>query len=427
MEMDLMNVKQKNNNNRIDIVYITDENYAMPTCVSIVSLIHNNMEMGPLYIHIFCDNVSQNSKEKFIGLSKDTISIILYDVCNDRFDELAKTCLSTGTHVSKSALFKFMIPLILEKLDKVLYLDGDILVLGSLENLYHTDLCGYSLAAVPDMGDSKLDNGESELAKKIGISTKYYFNSGVLLMNLKRMRELDSTDKLLKYRVEGKNNFMDQDAYNVVMQNEWLKLPYTFNFRSALFDILDFTTINKEFFNGTFSNAESLIDSQCILHLTGPLKPWKYLILYFTEIFQKYYDFSPYKDRKIMYSSPVLPMYIENFNLKSEIIYLMKCQNLMQWTFPTNKISMHSKIVLYGAGKVGRSLKYQNDENHFCSIVLWVDKQPNMEDNIFPIQNIVDVEFDKILIALSREEVVADVRNALIEFGIPEGKIVTLF
>ena len=88
-----------------------------------------------------------------------------------------------------SALLKFKISEILANYDKIIYLDGDILVQKDLTELYNIDIDGYYVAAVDDTG---------KIYHKKDVYAKYpnYFNSGVMLLNLKKCREDNISSKL---------------------------------------------------------------------------------------------------------------------------------------------------------------------------------------------------------------------------------------
>ena len=96
-----------------NVVFITDENYAMPTSVAIVSLIWNYNCQNRLNIYVICDEVSAETKQRLIKCKKVKdidVDIILIDVDNDWSGQRAEL---DSAHISKAALIKFRIPLIL--------------------------------------------------------------------------------------------------------------------------------------------------------------------------------------------------------------------------------------------------------------------------------------------------------------------------
>lgn len=371
----------------LNVVYITDENYAMPTCVSILSFIQNTKK-DKLCIYILANGISDLAKKRFEELSCASAEIKIMDVHKKEYSLLAKRISARHTYVTESALFKFDIPNILHELDKALYLDGDTIIQKEISPLFDYDISDCFLAAVDDMGDDKNSNGNSRLAERLGIDAAYYFNSGVMLFNLNKMRRESFSEKLTEYRTRRKNYFMDQDAFNAVCDGKWHRLPYEYNFRTALFDVKNLEEINKEFYSEPYDSIESCIGSQAILHLSDTKKPWIYYLPWFTEIFLRYYHLSPYKQEKLYFKSPLKELFDDTADLKRKMI----------WKLPIDKIPPKAKIIIYGAGNVGTDLYRQAIAGSHCDVAGWVDKNFDRKDNL--------VEDPKILLTRKHDYIV---------------------
>lgn len=99
------------------------------------------------------------------------------------------------------------------------------------------------------------------------------------------------------------------------------------------------------------------------------------------------------------------------------------------WVFPYDRVKRGSRIILYGAGKIGHELKKQLDATGYCEIVIWVDTNyQNFEEKagICSPSQIAEREFDQILIAINSKNAVRSILSLLYEMGIPDSKIVTL-
>lgn len=187
----------------IPIVYITDDNYVMPTIVSITSLMENMEKSHPVFV--LGINLSEKNKDYF----KVFKNIELLDLENKYKDLDLK-----HLYVSKAALFKFDLAEIFKNYDKVLYLDSDILILRDFSKLLKTDIEKYYAAVVKDI--SAFLRGD---AQKIGLG-KNYFNSGMMLLNTKKMRQDNIKEKLIKTRLNSSSKkFMDQDTFNIVFKD----------------------------------------------------------------------------------------------------------------------------------------------------------------------------------------------------------------
>lgn len=98
------------------------------------------------------------------------------------------------------------------------------------------------------------------------------------------------------------------------------------------------------------------------------------------------------------------------------------------WPFPYARIAKGSRVILYGAGSMGQDYYRQIEETGYCEIVLWLDRKFEKEKERFSLHGWKDdvdkLTFDKVVIALFREEKAREVMSMLLEWGIPEEKMV---
>lgn len=409
------------------VVYITDENYAMPTCISILSLLKNLRGKGKTSVYVFADDISDESKGSFQELGGDSADIIIKSIDGRKYKEIPQSFMGKGIHVSLSALFKFEIANALPQIDTALYLDGDVLINNSIDEIFEMELGDSYVASVDDMGDSFGFNGESFLAARIGLREQKYFNSGVMLLNLKKMREDAIALRLRQYRQQGINYFMDQDAFNYVLGERRIELPYKYNFRTPLFDNMSFWDINERFFMGRYDTIRECIEDQSILHMSDKMKPWKYNIPWFTEYFLQYYNISPYKDTELALESPLKPLRDEIRSLQDVYALAQYKKEHKIWRFPKERIPRDCRLVLYGAGEVGKDYFYQMADSKYCDIVLWVDRNYLQIKGVNAPELIRKVDFDYILIAIEKAPYVKDVKKGLEEMGISPEKIIESF
>lgn len=416
--------------NKISVVYITDDNYAMPTCISAYSLISNQKQNTLSDIYFVVNNISAESKKRFMALSTDNAQIHIIEVQDESYAEMAKSCLAYKTiHVSYTAMFKFNLPQLLKNVDKVLYIDGDTLVQSDILELYNTSLDGHYIAAADDI-----------IQKRRRVSpintVGNYFNSGVMLLNLQKMREDGMTEKLIDYRLHGTNFFMDQDALNAVLGVKRIELPTIYNFATTLIDNYDVDEITEIIDLPKVSSIEEVIDRVSILHLTDRTKPWVYYMPWFTERFMKYYEKSPYASERLELLNPLKEQKLEMIMLRNRIDELnnrLQSKDVMYLQSYEQRIQ-GKRVILYGAGKKGQSIKTKLDG--ICDIVAWVDK--GFEDIIISeneelkvVQNpdiIKEMEFDYILITIVDQRVLMEAKRYLLrELHVSQEKIVTLY
>ena len=150
------------------------------------------------------------------------------------------------------------------EVERVLYLDCDIIVRHSLKELFETNLTDLACCVVEDQNGDDL-----RLHNPINMFSRY-FNSGMLLMNLKYWREHNIAKKLIDYIANFNGQLMcpDQDALNAVLEGKVAFLDYKYNFQQGFFGNLDWLQANK------WPAVRESQKDPIILHYTGREKPW---------------------------------------------------------------------------------------------------------------------------------------------------------
>lgn len=205
-----------------------------------------------------------------------------------------------------------------------------------------------------------------------------------MLLNLKRLRSENVTEKLINIVRNELYPFVDQDAINAVFLGKTLFLSRVYNFIPSIFLLNNFDKVNKELFSNKYYDEDECINDQKIFHFAGKYKPWKYWMPWITDIFLRYYNMSSYKD--------------EPLNLKSPIPEILEDNNkLKDWRFPREKISKGKKVILYGAGDMGKSFYKQLKDTGYCEVVLWVDRNYEQMNKEKQIQNGVISEYSDMM------------------------------
>ena len=302
---------------KINICFITDDNYAMPTCIAASSIQQLATKNTCYDCYILCRNVKPQKKEKFTQLDNEHFKIILIDL-DEKYD-FSKYHID-GIPATSTSICKFFIPTILDKLNHVIYLDGDIIVKKDLTELYSTNLNGNYIGAVKD------NNG---LDHKDMLGPNYsYINSGVLLMDLAAMRQDGISEKLFDYRKNGYNKLMDQDTFNYVLKDHILHLPFKYNTQmnalSRIFENKSDYTLKriKRYWNlQPTDTITSIISNSYILHY-ATAKPWKYYDGYGNDLWLHYYLMSPYRNDNIERTSRYIQEISKSttFNVGKKII-----------------------------------------------------------------------------------------------------------
>ena len=152
-------------------------------------------------------------------------------------------------------------------IEKVIYLDSDILVRHDLEELWNVEISDYSIACVQDCNAYKDEHYERLQYPK----EKGYFNAGMLLVNLKYWREHEMIDKFVHFIQHHSDRIKlhDQDVLNYVLRDSKKEVNLKWNFQEDC--------LKTQFSSSLFCQEkewEEVRNNPAIIHFTGPLKPW---------------------------------------------------------------------------------------------------------------------------------------------------------
>lgn len=233
-----------------------NEEFVLPTKVMLKSLIENQTDF--LNIYVFYSSLSQESINSIRRFEESGKASFCFMKIDDSFlDEI-----SIREQFSKETYYRLFAHRIFpEEVDRVLWLDGDMIINGPLSAFYNQEFKGKLFVAVENHNE-KL-NEQKKTILKMPLDQKYA-NTGVMLFNLKEMRDQLIDREIIQYLIENQDilSLADQDVFNgflfqylqVVEQNHW----YNY-FHSRV------TNENKA---GIYSKVR-------IIHYCGPNKPWK--------------------------------------------------------------------------------------------------------------------------------------------------------
>ena len=284
--------------NVINIAMICDNGYVMPTSVAIQSMISNRADSDHLIIHIIGDKLTDDNKSKLASQACKDVDLKFIETDSSRYSGLEKSY----SKVSKASLIKFSIPELIPDVDKAIYIDGDVIVLKSLEPLYSIEI-GDKYAVVVSDGPKKNVPGGKRHAY---YGDPEYFNSGMMVLNLRKMRSENLSQKLIDFRLNEYNYFMDQDAFNRIFGENVIHVGVEYDFMLHLISYRNpGYSIRQlvEFYNiSNYNSIDKLFRNVVILHYTFE-KPWKYFDIPFNEIWMEHFYNSPFKETELNRSS----------------------------------------------------------------------------------------------------------------------------
>lgn len=249
----------------MDIVCSIDDNYVQHCAVMLTSLFENNRSEGHV-IHLLTEGLASNNRSFIEELVHSYNGQFCYYIVDS--DTLSSCPLKPTDHLTIATYYRLLMADILPKsLDRILYLDCDIVVNRSIEELWNTSLQGYALAAVEEMGCSVPD-----VYERLQYDSSYgYFNAGVLLVNLRWWREHNMTLVFFDY-IEKKFSRLiahDQDVLNALLHDKCFHLSIDWNVEEAFYH---YSFIKR------FWSTKGIRKTLCcpsIIHYTWKPKPWE--------------------------------------------------------------------------------------------------------------------------------------------------------
>lgn len=271
-----MTSNDKAQKKHVNIVMSTDDNYAAYLLVTLQSIIDNASNDYHYEISILDGGISEINKTHIENYNANysNFSISLIDM-SEIIANHAKSTFHTSHHISISAYYRFFIPQIFSQHDRILYLDCDLIVNSDVANLFNINMQGKVLAGVADdyynfMTQDKKSDWEHYCQSILKMKKPAnYFNSGVLLIDALKAREINFSNICMERLIELQTpKFWDQCILNSLFENEILFIDRTWNTQwhySMRPNRKDFACYEQ--YLSDFKNAH-------ILHYTSDKKPW---------------------------------------------------------------------------------------------------------------------------------------------------------
>ena len=255
----------------MNILLSTDNNYVMPTGVLMTSIGRTNG--SDVSYHILTDNAfSEESRDALRNIAcKYGNEIFFYVISSEMTKDFPFGRADQPTHVSIATYYRLFITRVLPAdVDKIIYLDGDIIVRGSLAPLWATDIDGYAMGTVHDMHEKyHIQTGRLPY----NMQDDGYFNAGVLLVNVKYWRENNCIDTFMSIVQQNQDRLKlhDQDVLNIAFHDKKKWLSVTYNMQNGF--LLKFQ--DKSSFPGISGEIDIMKHNPVIVHFCAQDKPWK--------------------------------------------------------------------------------------------------------------------------------------------------------
>lgn len=271
----------------IPIFFTVDESYAPYLDCAVRSIVKNASPEYEYIIHVLHEGLTDRSVEMIKTAVKPPFKV--------EFTPMEKK-LSQITEREENKLrcdyftltiyFRIMIADMFPQYDKGIYIDSDIIVPGDISELYFTDLGGNIIGACCDRSIQGVEDLVYYTENAVGVKSDEYINSGVLLMDLKMMREKHFSEHFL--------DLMDRYHFDTVAPDQ----DYINAICSGNIKYLD------DCWDAMPPEGEgSLIDSPKLIHYNLFQKPWCYDSIPYEEYFWEYAKTSPFYEEILAFKS----------------------------------------------------------------------------------------------------------------------------
>ena len=352
---------------KIPIILAADNNYAPYMSVLMISILKNAKSNSFFDFYLLVPgNFKVKNKQKIEEDCK------FYENKQITFVNMESSFSKTRKvidHITEQTYYRLKAADILPvKYDKCIYLDVDTIVNTDLNELLSIDIDDNYIAAVRAAGYYFKKDWAKKYCLKIGIpDISQYVNAGVLLMNLRKIREDNLTPILEK---EAYNNYptVDQDVFNKVCYNHILHLPFKFNVMTKYKSIKDKTLSEYKQMCEIYGEKElnEAIERPLIIHYADKIKPWNDKKCIFSDYWWKY-------ARKSVFYRLIVIIYIKTLYNKEWKLWIQK-------VFSIRNENNHKIITLAGI-KFKKKINRNKKSNTFIKIFVAYHKKDKLYKN----------------------------------------------
>jgi len=266
----------------VPVFFSSDDRYAPYLATAVVSLISNaslkrDGEDYSYRIVIMNEDLSEENRKRLSALARDGFSIEFADM-REKFALMSekKSNRLRCDYFTMTIYARMFIPDMFPEHDKGIYLDSDITVPGDILDLYSTDLEGNLIGACVDESIQGVPPLLEYVERSVGVPHASYINSGILLMDMAKLREARIGDRFVELLNKWHFDSIapDQDYINAMCSGRILYLDGTWDTMPA---------------DGTPERSDPKL-----VHYNLFSKPWNYDGIQYEEYFWKYASLSGY-------------------------------------------------------------------------------------------------------------------------------------
>ena len=258
--------------NNIAVTFAANDYFAPFMSAAIQSIIDTRSKKNNYDINILHINITENNQNKILSMADNYKNVSIRFVNVKDYVDISKLYTDNRDTITVEAYFRLLIPYIFPDYEKMVYLDGDMIIKRDIADLYNENMDGYMLASSRDLwGISEYNIKGSDCLrwrKSIGIKEPdNYFISGMLVFNIPEINKKYTIDDVMKVAYSRKWVQHDQDVLNVMFQDSLKLLSVKWDFMYGFAGIYSLP-------EHLFKEYEEALHEHYITHYGTTRKPW---------------------------------------------------------------------------------------------------------------------------------------------------------
>ena len=217
--------------------------------ISLYSLLRTNKNIKKIYLLLETNNIDDVPNLRYLANKHSNVEFVLINFKNERNKYVTNDNPNVDTVFTDFAFCKLVLADYVKE-DRVIYLDTDLVVTKDITRLWEWDLEDYYVAGCKDFGVI-----DSAYFPSLEIKGKY-INTGMMLLNLNKIREDNIIPKIFKILNEKELKYPDQDAFNTICTDKTTYIPSIYNHAYGI------------------TKQVGRIDSIKVWHFAGPKEQW---------------------------------------------------------------------------------------------------------------------------------------------------------
>ena len=282
------------------VVYSSSDSYSEICGISIVSLFENNKDIDDITVYIIDNGISEQNKEKLQKTAtKYGRKIVFFPKIN--LEQMAHTSIYVGQWNIATFFRLYLGSILPQNIDRVLYIDCDMIIRHSLKDIYELDLGECSVAGADDC---RSDLYRKDIGCKPGT---VYINNGFMVIDLNKWRAMNFEAKCTQFisNRKGDCTYMDQAPLNGILGplGQIYELPAKYNAQRIFFDFTykQVMRLRKPEHHLSEEDYNEAVNDPVIVHFTPTFltgtRPWQVKDNHkFTPEYRYYKSISEWKD-----------------------------------------------------------------------------------------------------------------------------------